>query len=83
MFKYAIQETVSVFLPEVLCQVLVCASWNLWQQAGLRLLQQLEDQKRRTQMPLKLQTSSINCVFGLEVSLLSFKQKKVVFDRLA
>ena len=46
------QEAMHVFLPEVLRQMPVCASWNLRQQAGLPLLQQLEDPGRRTQMPL-------------------------------
>ncbi|WVZ08551.1 hypothetical protein V8G54_021897, partial [Vigna mungo] len=70
------------FSPEVLCQVLVCASWNLWQQTGLPLLQQLEDQKRRTQMPLKLQISSINCVVGLEVygEMLKVQSETSIFD---
>lgn len=59
MFKDTVQETMFVLLPEVLCQVFVCSSWNLWQQGGMPLLQQLEDQKGRTQMPLNLQTLTI------------------------
>ena len=53
MLKNSSQETMLVLLPKVLCQVFVCASWNLWQQGGLSLLQQLENQKGRPQMPLK------------------------------
>jgi hypothetical protein len=47
------QEAMHVLLPKVLLQVPVCSSWHLWQQAGVPLLQQLEDPARRTQMPLK------------------------------
>jgi len=59
MLKHTIQEAMLILLQQVLCQVFVCASRLLWQQAGLPLLQQLEDQKGRTQMPLKVLTLSI------------------------
>jgi hypothetical protein len=36
----------------MLCQVPVRSSWLLWQQGCLPLLQQLEDQEWRPQMPL-------------------------------
>ncbi|KAG6501992.1 hypothetical protein ZIOFF_041879 [Zingiber officinale] len=49
-----VQEAVPVLLPKVLRQVPVRAAGNLRQQAVLSLLQQLEDQERRPQMPLKL-----------------------------
>lgn len=48
------QEAVHVLLPKVLREMPVRASWNLRQQTSLPLLQQLEDQGRRPQMPLKL-----------------------------
>ena len=48
----SIQETMSVLLQQVLCKVPVCAPRFLWQQRGLPLLQQLEDQGRRPQMPI-------------------------------
>ena len=41
-----------VLLPKMLCQVPVCSSWLLWKQGCVPLLQQLEDQEWRPQMPL-------------------------------
>ena len=53
MLQDSLQEAMHVLLPEVLRQVLVCACWNLWEQAIMSLLQQLEDQEGRPQVPLK------------------------------
>lgn len=52
LFGDVAQEAMHVLLPKVLCQVLVCAAGDLWEQAGLPLLQQLEDKRRRTQVPI-------------------------------
>ncbi|XWS48019.1 hypothetical protein CRYUN_Cryun13aG0036000 [Craigia yunnanensis] len=41
-----------VFPSKMMCQVPLCPSWLLWQQSCVPLLQQLEDQAWRTQMPL-------------------------------
>ncbi|MFQ6647691.1 hypothetical protein Gotur_020955, partial [Gossypium turneri] len=41
-----------VLLSEMLQQMPLCAPWLLWEQSCLPLLQQLEDQRRRTQVPL-------------------------------
>ncbi|KAL8527462.1 hypothetical protein ACS0TY_005349 [Phlomoides rotata] len=54
MLTNSIQETMFVLLPEMLCKVSVCASWHIWQQADLPLLQQLEDQEGWTKMPLNM-----------------------------
>lgn len=48
-----IPQALHVLLPEMLQQVPVCAPRFLWEQGCVPLLQQLEDQGRRTQMPLK------------------------------
>lgn len=53
----AVPQTLHVLLPKVLCQVPLCASWVLWEQGCLPLLQQLEDQAWRTQMPLKVENA--------------------------
>lgn len=48
-----IPQAMHVLLSEMLQKVPVCASWVLWEQSRVPLLQQLEDQGGRTQMPLK------------------------------
>ncbi|XVF20601.1 hypothetical protein REPUB_Repub12eG0014700 [Reevesia pubescens] len=53
MLSNIAQEAMHVLLSQVLCQMPMRPSWDLWQQASLPLLQQLEDQGRRTQVPLK------------------------------
>jgi hypothetical protein len=52
MFQDAPQEAVPLLLQQVLRQVPLRASRNLRQQGNLTLLQQLEDQGRRAQVPL-------------------------------
>lgn len=47
-----VPQTVHVLLPKMLRQVPLRSSWILRQQGRLPLLQQLEDQEWRTQMPL-------------------------------
>lgn len=46
------QEAVPLLLQQVLRQVPVRAAWHLRQQGDLPLLQQLEDQERRAQVPV-------------------------------
>lgn len=46
------QEAVHALLPEVLCDVPVRPAGSLRQQTKMRLLQQLEDQRRPPKMPL-------------------------------
>ncbi|CAN1228416.1 hypothetical protein LINPERPRIM_LOCUS2957 [Linum perenne] len=46
------QEAVHVLLPEVLHKMFVCATWHLREQAGVPLLQPVEDQRRRPQVSL-------------------------------
>jgi hypothetical protein len=58
VLSHSIQEAMLVLLPKVLCKVLVCASRHVWEQTVLPLLQQLEDQERRAQMPLKIHVST-------------------------
>lgn len=48
-----VPQALHVLLSKMLCQVPVRSSWLLRQQDRLPLLQQLEDQEWRTQMPLK------------------------------
>lgn len=43
-----------VLLPKVLQNMSVCTSWNLWKQKCLLMLQQLEDQGRKTKMSLNI-----------------------------
>jgi hypothetical protein len=52
MLQDAPQEAVPLLLQQVLRQVPLRASRNLRQQGNLTLLQQLEDQGRRAQVPL-------------------------------
>jgi hypothetical protein len=54
MLQDAPQEAVSILLQQVLRQVPVRASRHLRQQGNLPLLQQLEDQERRPQVPLTM-----------------------------
>lgn len=49
-----IQEAVLILLPKVLHEVPLRPLGVLWEQRGVPLLQQLEDQARRTKMPLTL-----------------------------
>ncbi|KAJ6299502.1 hypothetical protein OIU76_020466 [Salix suchowensis] len=53
-----VQEAMPVLLSKVLRKVLVCASWHVREQTVLPLLQQLEDQERRAQVPLKIRVST-------------------------
>uniref|UniRef100_A0A803R1A1 Uncharacterized protein n=1 Tax=Cannabis sativa TaxID=3483 RepID=A0A803R1A1_CANSA len=39
MFEHAVQEAMHVLLQKVLCNMSVCASWDLWKQASMPLLQ--------------------------------------------
>jgi len=57
MLQDAPQEAVPLLLQQVLRQVPLRASRNLRQQGNLPLLQQLEDQERRAQVPLMTMTS--------------------------
>ena len=52
VLKYTIPQCMHALLPKMLQEVPVCSPRHLWQQAGLSLLQQLEDQGRWTQVPL-------------------------------
>jgi len=52
MLQDAPQEAVPLLLQQVLRKVPLRASGNLRQQGNLPLLQQLEDQERRAQVPL-------------------------------
>lgn len=36
----------------LLCKMQLCTPWYLWQQGGLSLLCQIEDQKKQAQMPM-------------------------------
>lgn len=47
------QEAMHVLLPKVLCEMPLRSSGHLRQQGTLSLLQQLENQGRKTQMPLE------------------------------
>ena len=57
MLQDAPQEAVPLLLQQVLRKVPLRASGNLRQQGNLPLLQQLEDQERRAQVPLMTMTS--------------------------
>jgi len=57
MLQDAPQEAVPLLLQQVLRQVPLRASRNLRQLGNLPLLQQLEDQERRAQVPLMTMTS--------------------------
>ena len=57
MLQDAPQKAVPLLLQQVLRQVPLRASRNLRQQGNLPLLQQLEDQERRAQVPLMTMTS--------------------------
>jgi len=54
------QEAMHVLLPKMLRHMPMCSSRRLWQQTSLPLLQQLEDPRRTTQMPLKKKILIIN-----------------------
>ncbi|GFP99388.1 gibberellin-regulated protein 4 [Phtheirospermum japonicum] len=56
-----VQEALFVLLQQVLQQVPLRSPGVLWEQSRLLLLQQLEDQGRRTKMPLIV----ISCFFIL------------------
>ncbi|KAG5536615.1 hypothetical protein RHGRI_024138 [Rhododendron griersonianum] len=55
MWPNTVQETMLVLLQQMLHKVLVCSRWLLREQGFMPLLQQLEDQERRPQMPLEYQ----------------------------
>jgi hypothetical protein len=57
VLENSIPQAVCVLLPEMLPEVPVCASGVLRQQAGLLLLQQLEDEARRSEVPIIFQLS--------------------------
>lgn len=66
----------------MLFQVPMCSSWLLWEQGCLPLLQQLEDQAWRTQMPLKLNMITYN-IYNYTTQLRSGTMATAIFFGLA